>query len=69
MAGPGELVDEADLQTILRGSREHYARPSSEVGKQILLLGIIPGDKTYRIKGVSGDSPTLPAIQGSEGSI
>ena len=66
MAGPGELFDEADPQTSLRVSRERYSGPSREVGKQILLLGIIPGDRTYRIKGVSRDSPTLPAIQGSE---
>ncbi len=63
MAGPGELVDEADPQTILRVSRERYARPSREVGKQILLLGIIPGDrhgdKTYRIKRVSSANPQV----------
>jgi hypothetical protein len=66
MAGPGEMVVKADPQTILRVSRERYARPSSEVGKKILLLGIIHGDRTYRIKRVSRDSPTLPAIQGWE---
>ena len=51
MAGPGELFDEADPQTSLRVSRGRYARPSREAGKKILLLGIIPGDRTYRIKG------------------
>ena len=66
MAGPGELVDEADPQTSLRVSRGRYARPSREAGKKILLLGIIHGNRTYRIKRVSSDSPTLPAIQGSE---
>jgi hypothetical protein len=60
------MVDEADPQTILRISRERYARPSSEVGKKILLLGIIHGDRTYLITKVSSDSPALPAIQGSE---
>jgi hypothetical protein len=60
------MVDEADPQTILPVSRERYARPSSEVGKKLLLLGIIHGDKTYLIKRVSSDSPTLPTIQGSE---
>jgi hypothetical protein len=59
------MVDEADPQTILRVSRELHARPSSEVGKKILLLGIIHGNRTYWIKRVSSDSSTLPAIQGS----
>ena len=34
-AGHGEIVDEADPQTILRGPRERYARPRSEDGKKI----------------------------------
>jgi hypothetical protein len=49
----------ADPQTIIQVSRERYVRPRSEDGKKILLLGIIHGDRTYRIKRVSSDSPCV----------
>jgi hypothetical protein len=54
------------LKPLLEFPRSATSGPASKTGIRCLLTRIVHGDRTCRIKRVSNDSPTLPAIQGSE---
>jgi hypothetical protein len=69
-AGHGEMFDEADPQTIIRVSRECYARPRIEDGKKILANRYLQHLVTYnsRIKPAWIVGTNSPLLLGSRNS-